>query len=460
MSRRHLKILLGCFLAAFCLVTKAELNIEITQGIIGAVPIAVPPFKVESYAPNGLKRTSEDIAEIVAHDLLTSGRFRPLLRSELPRHTSSFQGVDALSWQSLEVENLVLGLVKETSPNQYTVSFKLFDVFGSPSKTAGTPTPDAGGATKSQSGYLLTTKTYNNVRSEDFRALAHHISDVIFEKLTNIRGAFSTRLAYVLVQKGPRGLQYILEISDVDGHNPQELVRSKEPIMSPAWSLDGKRLAFVSFEKKRAEIYAIDVRTGKRALISKFPGINGAPSWSPDGRKLAVVLSKDGSPKIYLYDIQSKVLTQVTRGFSIDTEPVFEPSGRSLLFTSNRGGKPQIYRIYLQSGSTGRVTFVGEYNARPRLTQDGKYLVIIHRGHDGLFCIARQELSTGEVTYLTHSTFDDSPSVSPNGAMVLYGTLFNNRRMLGVVSIDGRAKMRLPAREGSVQEPAWSPYLS
>jgi len=414
------------FLLSYSFALDARLNIEITQGMVGGVPIAVEATSQDA----GSDFSFESLASIIRHDLKMCGRFEPRRVSPLQEAT----------WQKAGIENVVLGSVQPTAGGRWTVQFQLLDVY----KKEG-----------------ITSQAFHGIHAENERALAHHISDIIYEKLTGIRGAFSTRIAYIMVTPTPKGKRYSLEIADADGFNPVTLVQSKEPIMSPAWSPDGRQLAFVSFEKHRAEIYLIDVATGRRELLSQFPGINGAPAWSPDRQTLAVVLSKDGSPKIYLMDLMTRRLTQLTQGYAIDTEPVWSKEGRFLYFTSNRGGKPQIYRMEVSTRKVDRVTFVGDYNARPMLTPDGKHLVMMHRAErGGQFHIASQELATGQVYVLTHAQLDESPTLSPNGAMVLYGTQEGNRQILGLVTLDGRGQLRLPAREGSVQEPAWSPFLS
>jgi len=458
---------ISVFLAALFYVStplKAELNIEITQGTAGAVPIAVLSESIDDIESSDTAVSFDQLAKIVRNDLRASGRFQPLRPNQIPKNLST-QKIDRLAWQDMGVENLIIGSVEPRGLDRYTVSFKLLDIFNAKNTTTSTVSHKLTeqGDVILQAGQdlgILTAKSYHGITSDRFRALAHHISDVIYERLTGVRGAFSTQIAYVVVTQVRGRPHYRLEVADMDGYNPKTLVQSKEPIMSPSWSPDGRSLAFVSFERNRAEIYTMDVQTGQRKRLTHFKGINGAPSWSPDGRKMAVVLSKDGSPKVYVLDLASNQLEQMTRGYSIDTEPTWTQDGRSIYFTSNRGGKPQIYKVDARSKRVSRVTFHGEYNARPKLTSDGKYLVMIHRSEPGVFHIASQNLINGEVKILTDAKLDESPSLSPNGAMVLYGTKQSRRRVLGLVTIDGRGHLRLPAREGSVQEPAWSPFLS
>lgn len=416
-----------CFLSAITQV-QADLNIDITQGIVGEIPLALTDFEGSSSELNALNT-------IVKNDLKTSGRFKII---------DSKKTTDLTVLQKLGAENVVVGKIQATGQNRYAVSFEVIDTFNTDSSHS-----------------KIVQKQYENIRPQDVRQLGHRISDVIYQSLTGVRGAFSSRIAYVLVNHANTKYPYSLEIADSDGHNSKTLMVSKEPIMSPSWAPDGKRLAFVSFEKKQSEIYSVEVATGQRSLLTQFSGINGAPSWSPDGRSLALVLSKEGSPKIYTLDLSTKQLKQITRGISIDTEPVFEPNGQSILFTSNRGGQPQIYRVSLADSKIERVTFEGSYNARPRVTADGKKMVMIHQGSSGRFHIASQNLQSGEFSILTHTELADSPSLAPNGAMILYGThdAQKQRRVLAMVTMDGRGRLRLPARQGNVQEPAWSPYL-
>ena len=394
-------IIIFCF---FSLPGYGAINLELTQGIDGASPITILPFG----------ENDDPITDVIRADLKNSGRFRVISSQEAADH-------------------VVTGSIKKASFNQYEVEFKLLEKF-------------------SGKNTLLLTKHYT-VNTHQVRRLAHHISDVIYEQLIGEKGIFSTHIAYVLVQRP----QYILEIADIDGVNAHPLLVSKQPIMSPAWAPDGKRLAYVSFEGNRSSIYIEDVSTGNRYKVASYAGVNGAPAWSPDGKKLALVLSKDGNPKIYSLDLAYKSLTQLTRGLSLDTEPNWSPDGRFLVFTSNRGGKnPQIYRLTLANNSIERLTFSGDYNATASYDTRGLRIAML-RGERGRYNIAIQDLKTGRTRVLTDSGMDESPSIAANGSMVVYATRYNGRGVLGMVSSDERIKLRLPAREGDVQGPAWSP---
>ncbi len=416
--RFRVKILsLFVTLLALCWLPAAfgMLSMELTHGVTSAIPIAVPPFAGEQ-APG-----QEAIASIIGNDLKNSGRFKT-------------------QDQRAGANYAVAGSVTQVG-DQYDVNVKLIDLF-------------------QNNGQALFTQHYT-VTASQWRAVAHHISDLIYEQITGTRGVFSTKIAYVVVNRANlANVRYDLEVADQDGYNPRPLLDSPEPIMSPSWSPNGHEVAYVSFEDQHASIYIEDVTTGARHLLTDYEGINGAPAWSPDGKQLALVLSKSGSPNIYVMDIASKHLTQVTHDIYINTEPAWSADGQSLLYTSDRGGGPQIYQINLATGSSQRLTFDGSYNARASFTRDGKYIAMIHRV-DGIYSIAMQNLDTGTVQVLSGVDGNtSSPSVAPNSSMVLYDVYMNGRNMLGMVSSDGRIQLVLPARNGDAQDPAWSPFLS
>lgn len=393
------------------------LSMELTKGILGAIPVAVIPFAKVGDVP-------QDLSPIIGKDLQNSGRFK------ISNKNSS------------NINNIVQGSMESLGDGRIRVSFQLLDMYKG----------------KGVDNIILSNKY--TVADKDLRSVAHHISDLVFKKLTGIKGVFSTKIAYVVIQNNQGSKHYILEVSDQDGYNPKPLLNSPEPVMSPSWSPDGKKIAYVSFENRRASIYIQDVATGDRQLVSEFPGINGAPAWSPDGKKMAVVLSKSGAPNIYIMDIHSKRLTPMTKDFYINTEPCFSPNGRKLLFTSNRSGGPQLYEADLETGRTSRVSYDGDYNARGSYTADGKHIAMIHRVA-GIYNIGILDLNNGTTKVLNSQASDSaSPSIAPNGSMILYDTYTSSGNILGMVSSDGRVQIKLPARSGDAQDPAWSPFLS
>lgn len=422
------------FLGFFCHLAFATINIEITQATDAALPIAVLPFEGGQQLP--------DISAIVARDLSNSGQFKASGLPELDIEISA-SDLDDNYFRLEGIDHILRGNIIDNGAN-YDVTVSMTDTFRTKS--------DA----KSQ---VILSQKYQGIEHSDFVSLAHHISDVVFEKLTGIRGAFSTRIAYVVVDFDSN-TPYRLEIADYNGENPQILMHSDEPIMSPTWSPDGKKLAVVSFATKRAVVNVIDITTGRTKELSKYPGINGAPAFSPNGDHIALVLSKDGTPSLYQLSLESGALERLTQGYHIDTEPQYSPDGKTIIFTSNRGGKPQIYQLTLATGAVERLTFTGDYNTRARFTPDGKSLIVLHKDKNGPFQIARFDMKSRVMTPLTFATFDESPTVAPNGTMILYGSLEGDRNMLKVVSIDGRVQLKLPAGSGHVQEPAWSPYLN
>ncbi|NKB36092.1 MAG: Tol-Pal system beta propeller repeat protein TolB [Gammaproteobacteria bacterium] len=409
-----------------------ELEIVIDKGIENSLPIAVLPFGW-SQAGN---LPPIDMMAIIANDLARSGRFAPMSEADMPQKPTQMQQVNFKDWRLLGMENLLMGNIRLNADGNYDIEFRLIDVYKG----------------KQLSGFRIPAT------AAQLRRTAHQISDIVFEKLTGIRGAFNTRIAYITVRRlEERKKLYSLQIADADGYNPQILLESPEPLLSPAWSPDGSRLAYVSFESRNSAIYIQDVLSGKREKVASNPGINSAPAWSPDGSRLALTLSKGGDPEIFVLHLSSGTLQQITRNRAIDTEPSWSPDGKKLAFTSDRGGGPQIYEIKLQDKRPTRLTFDGVYNARPRYSPDGKSLVMIH-GENKRYRIAILDLAGGYLNVLTESRLDESPSFSPNGSMIMYATTVYRGTELAAVSADGSVHQRLALQEGEVREPAWGPF--
>ncbi|MFT3741612.1 MAG: Tol-Pal system beta propeller repeat protein TolB [Gammaproteobacteria bacterium] len=423
----------------------AVIDLQLTQGVQGAIPVAVLPFAGQSSDASA----PDKIAGVIHNDLQNSGRFRVSGEgaSNVP---DSAANTDFAYWAQQNVNDMVVGSVKPAGGGRYQIQFQLLNPYANTQskKTSGPAWQNA----------VLLSRNFT-VDANQLRAVAHHISDLVYENLTGDKGVFSTRIAYVVAQQSAQNSRYTLEVADMDGYNPKPLLTSGQPIMSPAWSPDGQKIAYVSFEQGRTTIYVQDVATGQRQLVSNFPGLNSAPAWSPDSRKLAVVLTRTGAPKIFVMNVGSQQVTQVTQGDSIDTEPVWSADGRSIYFTSSRGGQPQIYRSTISGGNTQRVTFSGSYNASASLSPDGKVLAVLN-GNNNQFNIAVQDLSSGTYTLLTQSGDAQSPSIAPNGKMVIYATQAGGRGVLGMTSTDGRVKIVLPGRDGEVREPAWGPLTN
>lgn len=412
----------------------AQLKIEVTSGVTDPVPIAVVQFARAVPADGGL-----DVAGVIQHDLAGSGRFRTLTGQRLPTATPTrADDVVAADWKNAGADYVVVGRVSSADNGQLAVDFDLVN---------------------SLTGQRVVSQRFVGATNA-LRNAAHRVSDVIFEKITGIRGAFATRIAYVAVDGQPPTQTYQLVIADADGENQRLILQSRFPLMSPAWSPDGQWIAYVSFESKRSAVYVQLVRTGERRQVSARAGINGAPAWSPDGKKLALTLGGgSGNPDIYVLDLATQNLTRITDDPAVDTEPTWTPDGRSLYFTSDRAGGPQIYRIAASQGEhPKRITFNGNYNARPRLSPDGAQLAMVTLD-SGNYRIAVQDLASGSVRVLSRGHLDESPSFAPNGAMLMYAEREGNFGSLATVSVDGLTGLRLKAQQGEVREPAWGPFV-
>jgi TolB protein len=408
----------------------SELVIRVTQGNDKPTTVAVSPI-----ALNGL-RIKEDIGAIVEADLQRSGLFRTTPRRDMLAFPSKASDVYFRDWRMLGSEYLVVGSMRTIADGRYELEFSLLNVT----------------AQKTEFKHAV------RGRVNEMRDLAHLVSDKVYQEITGIRGAFSTRIAYVTANRDSGKFVYRLNVADADGAREKLMLESSEPIMSPSWAPNGKELAYVSFETGRPAIFRQNLVTAKRQQLTNYTGLNGAPAWSPDGKKLALVLSKDGNPEIYMLELSTSKFTRLTRHFAIDTEPTWMSDGNTLLFTSDRGGTPQIYKLNVATRATERLTFRGNYNARPSLAPDGRTLALVHR-ESSTFHIASFDLKTGRMIELTETRLDESPTVAPNGAMVMYATKQGDRGVLAAVSLDVGVRYVLPAKNGDVREPAWSPFL-
>lgn len=421
------------WLAACLPAAQAQLNIVVQRGVERAVPIAVVPFGWEGTGP-----VPYDVSGVITRDLAGSGRFEPMgVGDMLSRPTQGAQ-VNLRDWRVSRVDALVIGRIVPSGANQYTLHFELFDVINGRQLLASRVTSSA----------------------DDLRFNAHRIADRIFEALTGVPGVFSTQVAYVTELRRRDGTRrYELFVADADGENAQRIAESSLPLMSPAWSPDGRRLAYVSFEGNQSAIYVQTLRTGTRERVSMRAGHNGAPVFSPDGRKLALVLSQgEGNFDIYTLDLGTQRFTRLTESAAIDTEPAWSPDGETIYFTSDRAGGPQIYRVPATGGRAERVTFENPYNARPRVSPDGTMLAFVTR-FDRNFRIATLDLRNGLMTTLTDGRLDESPDFAPNGAVVIYATVERGSGVLASVTTDGRVHQRIASPGyGDVREPAWSPF--
>ena len=407
-------------------------TIIIDQGVDDPIRIAVVPFALSEDLDS-----ADNLDKLIRFDLARSGQFDPVAPENMLSYPSTQDAVFFRDWRILQTAYLVIGQAQTNALGQIDVSYQLFDV-----------------ATQSQ----LQSVSFA-ISRDQWRDVGHKIADLVYTKVTGVRGAFSTKILYVLAQDiGTQNARYKLQVADVDGERARTLFDSSEPILSAGWSPDGRRVAYVSFDTGRPSIILQDIDGPSRERLTNFRGINGSPVFSPDGRQLAMVLSRSGDPEVFVMNLETRKLRRITRHPAIDTEPSWSPDGKYLVFTSDRGGKPQIYQLELATNFLERLTFVGDYNARARLLPDGRHLVFVHR-RNGVFHIAWQDLLEDRLLVLTESSLDESPSLAPNGAMLIYATQDQNKGILAVVSVDGRVKYRLPSSAGDVREPAWSPFL-
>jgi len=414
-----------------------QLVIQITQGVDNPIPIAVVPFDWQGFGV-----LPENVTDVISGDLRNSGEFAPLDQQNMLSFPHQESEVFYRDWRLLGSDYLLVGKISRSANSQLVeVQYELFDVVRE---------------------MRVVGEVISGTEAQ-LRDISHQISDVVFEKITGVRGAFSTKILYVTTQRESNLVtNYQLNLADYDGGRAQVLLQSQEPIMSPTWSPDASQIAYVSFESTRPRIYVQNLSTGAREQLTDYPGINSAPVWSPDGSKMAMVLSKDGNPDIYVMDLRTRELRKVTTHFAVDTEPSWTPDSSAILYTSEQGGnnRPQIYQVTLSTGWTERVTFEGTYNSKASLLPDGNSLVLIHRYDvNDDFHLAVMNLERGTLRILTNTQLDESPTVAPNASMVMYASKSGGRGILNAVSIDGRVKYQLPIAEGDVREPAWSPFL-
>jgi TolB protein len=415
---RRLIVALFCVLASLPAV--AVMTIEIVGGAANRIPLAILPFAVSPELANP--------AQVVANDLGRSGYFK-LVDDQGATSPADPAALPLPVWKGRGADAVVIGQVLPAANGKMEVRFWLFDT-----------------VRQTQLAALSYTTT-----PAGLRAVSHKIADTVHEKLLGEPGSYSGRIAYILKRAG----RYELQIADADSQNAFTVTASPEPLISPAWSPDGQKLAYVSFEDKKPVVYVQNLADGGRRAVARFRGSNSAPAWAPDGKQLAVTLSKDETSQIYLLNLDTGEASRLTRGGALDTEPVFSPDGRWMYFTSDRGGTPQIYKFSLSGGEVSRVTFEGGYNVSPALSPDGKTLAFVHR-RDGRFHVAVQDLASGQMQVLTDTTFDESPSFASNGRLILYATLVNGRGVLATVSVDGKVRQRL-SQSGDLREPSWGP---
>ena len=408
--------------------SESKLKIEITQGSETLPKIAIVPFQ------NEILSGRETISSLVEANMTLFGEFNSMKKTEMLSYPNSEENFFYRDWRLLEVDYVVIGRVDNADLTNLDINYLVFDI----------------GLKK----IILKGDISGNLN--ELEQISKIISNRAYQSITGLDGVFNTKLAYIL---NPNKNSYKIYISDIDGSNEQLLFKSLSPLMSPSWSADRKKLAYVSFEKGYPEIYIQDLLTGNRSSIDTLGMSNSAPVWSPDSKYIAFVMSMSGNPDIYLYNLRNKKISRLTRHYGIDTEPAWSPNSKKLLFTSNRSGSPQIYELIVSTGRIKRVTLDGDYNARARYFPNGKDIVLVH-GNDGVFHIATKNLKSRFINSISKTSLDESPTISPNGNIIIYATKKKTQGFLAGLTLNGNSKFTLPVQEGSVREPAWSPLAN
>lgn len=432
MIRFSYRFLISCFIIFYAAISIADVRIIITEGVNTAKPIAVVPFKW-----NGNGAPPQKIEEIIASDLRNSGKFNPIDARKMPQLPDTASAVIPKQWRDLGIDAVVIGSIQPDASGNYLVSYQLVDTVNNP------------GAILAQNQYSIAERWV--------RYAGHTASDEVFQALTGIKGAFRTRIAYV-VRMNSGSYTHELRVSDYDGYDEITVHRSNQPLMSPAWSPDGKKLAYVTFESGKSALVMKTLETGKLETIASFPQHNGAPAFSPDGTKLAFALSKDGSLNLYVMDLATKQIKRVTSGRSNSTEPSWMPDNNTLVYTSDQTGRPQLYSISIDGGIPQRLTWDGSQNQNAEVAPDGSFIAMIST-NNGDQKVTKFEPSSNSYQTLTNTFLDETPSVSPNGTMIIYSSTQGLGTTLNLVSTDGNFKAKLPGTDGQVKFPAWSPYL-
>ena len=415
------KILL---ILAFSNTLTSELILEITQGTEDPYRVAILKFE-------GDEKVSNDIDKIIRNNLKRSGEFNLFANEDLLSLPTSETEVIFNDFKILNIDYLVIGKILKDGIS-ISVVYDIFDI---------------------NKGKKIRTSTVYGIPNKN-RQLGHYVSDGIYEEITGMKGISSTKILYVTENKN-----FNLMVADADGSNEQILLKSNDPIISPAWSPDSKKVAYVSFETGMAKVYIQDIATGERELAIENSSQISSPSWSPDGKFLSLTMYQDGNAEIYILNLKNRNLTRLTNHFSIDTESSWSPKGSKIMFTSGRSGSPQLYEIDLRrfNAKPKRITFDGNYNAKGSYLPNNEGFIFVHRENKN-FQIAIKYFNENFIRPLTNAQLDESPSISPNGNVIVYAIKDDGMSLLAGVTLSG-AKFRLPAKMGFVREPAWSGFL-